>query len=91
MTRVWVSRNGHRLELDDSDQDKGSITISHGDASSSLHLEKQASTLQADQKLSIQANSIEITADTTLKLKASSIEISADADVTVKGATIKLN
>jgi uncharacterized protein involved in type VI secretion and phage assembly len=91
MTRVWVSRNGHTIELDDSDQDKGSITIKHASASSSLHLEKAQSQLQADQQLSIKANSIEITADSTLKLKARSIEIDADVDVTVKGTQIKLN
>jgi uncharacterized protein involved in type VI secretion and phage assembly len=91
MTRVWVSRNGHTIELDDSDQDKGSITIKHASASSSLHLEKAQSQLQADQQLAIKGNSIEITADTTLKLKARSIEIDADVDVTVKGTQIKLN
>ncbi len=88
-TLVWKSTKGHQFEFDDGDPP--SITLSHGRASSSLHLEKDASKLQADQQLSIQANSIEITADTTLKLKARSIEISADADVSVKGTVIKLN
>jgi uncharacterized protein involved in type VI secretion and phage assembly len=91
MTRVWVSRNGHTIELDDSDQDKGSITIKHASANSSLHLERSQSQLQADQTLAIKANQIEITADSTLKLKARSIEIDADVDVTVKGTQIKLN
>jgi len=88
-TLVWKSTKGHQFEFDDGDPP--SITLSHGRASSLLHMEKDASKLQADQQLSIQANSIEITADTTLKLKARSIEISADADVSVKGTVIKLN
>jgi uncharacterized protein involved in type VI secretion and phage assembly len=91
ITRVWTSRNGHAVELDDSDEDKGSITIKHAEASSSLHLEKAESKLQGDRKLSIQASDIEITADSTLKLKARSIEITADGEVKVGGATIRLN
>jgi uncharacterized protein involved in type VI secretion and phage assembly len=90
-TRVWKSRNGHVMEFDDSDQDKGSITISHGGASSSLHLEKSESKLQAEKQLSIEADSIEITANSTLKLKARSIEITADGEVKVGGSMIKLN
>ncbi len=90
-TRVWTSRNGHVFEYDDSDADKGSITVKHAEASSSLHLEKNESKLQADQNLSIEADSIEITANSTLKLKARSIEITADGEVKVGGATIRLN
>ena len=63
----------------------------HGTATSLLHLEKDESKLQAEDKLSIEADSIEITANRSLKLKAASIEIAADADVTVKGSVIKLN
>ena len=90
-TRVWKSRNGHLMELDDSPVDKGSITISHGDAKSSLHLELKESALRAEKKLAISADSIEITADTTLKLKAGSVEIQADGEVKISGSLIRLN
>ena len=90
-TRLWKSRNGHLMELDDSPVDKGSITISHGDAKSSLHLELKESALRAEKKLAISADSIEITADTTLKLKAGSVEIQADGEVKISGSLIRLN
>jgi uncharacterized protein involved in type VI secretion and phage assembly len=90
-TRVWKSRSGHVFEFDDSGAGQDSITLTHGTAATSLHLEKDDSKLAAEKTLKVEADSIEITANSTLKLKARSIEISADAEVAVKGSVIKLN
>src|SRR5262249_25581094 len=67
-TRIWKSRKEHVIEFDDSDD--AAINVSVGESSTTLHLEKSDSKLEAEEKLAIKANAIEITADTTLKLKA---------------------
>ncbi|HXJ65903.1 MAG TPA: VgrG-related protein [Actinomycetota bacterium] len=89
-TRVWKSRKEHLFEFDDGDDDPA-ITLTHGTAATSLHLEKESSRLAAEDKLAITADSIEITANSKLRIKAASIEIEADGDVSVKGSVIKLN
>jgi phage protein D/phage baseplate assembly protein gpV len=90
-SRVWTSRNGHRVEFNDDDQDKGSIVIHHAEADAGLTLAKSESVLQGDQTLSIKAGDIEVTATGTLTLKGRTIEIKADSEVKVSGAQIKLN
>jgi uncharacterized protein involved in type VI secretion and phage assembly len=91
MNRVWASRNGHRVEFKDDDQDKGSIVIHHAEANSALTLAKQQSVLEADSSLSVTGRDIDVTASGTLTLKARTIEIKADTEVKVSGAQIKLN
>ncbi len=87
--RVWSSRNGHRLELDDRPQ--GRVTLSLGDADSSLVLTETESTLAGARRLVVQGQEIELTADLKLTLKAPQIEIAADAEVKVSGGVIRLN
>jgi phage protein D/phage baseplate assembly protein gpV len=91
MNRVWASRNGHRVEFKDDDQDKGSIVIHHAEANSALTLAKQQSVLEADSSLSVTGRDIDVTASGTLTLKARTIEIKADTEVKVSGAQIQLN
>ena len=87
--RVWASRSGHRLELDD--RPDGRVTLALGDGDCSLALNRAESTLTGVQRLVVEGQEVDVTAHRKLTLKAPQIEIAADAEVKVSGGIIRLN
>lgn len=90
-SRHWTSRNGHHIALRDDEGQPGEALIGIGDGSSRLSLKKDESTLEAQQKLVVEAQQIEITATQKLVLSAPQIEISGDAEVKVSGGMVRIN
>lgn len=87
-SRLWTSRDGHRLELGDGD---GTVTLALGDATPALVLDQAETTLTGERRLAVSGQEITVTADRKLTLKAPQIEITADAEVKVSGGLIRLN
>lgn len=88
-SRVWHSRNGHRLDL--HDERDGKIVLALGDGDSALQLTAAETALHGERELAVTAQEIEIRADRKIRLAAPQIEIAADGEVTVSGGLIRLN
>lgn len=91
--RLWTSRSGHRVLLDDTDGSE-QITVSTGQGDVSIVLASSgAITVRGSGDIGVQAGgnlSLQATGDATLKA-GGSLTLQASAEVTVKGAVIKLN
>jgi phage protein D len=90
--RVWQSRAGHYVILDDTDG-KEMITIQTADGKYVFTLDQGGRQLivSADQKISVNGNDITIEAKNSMALKAQQISIDGSQQVDVKGgqATFK--
>lgn len=89
--RAWWSRNGHRVVLRDEDGGPGEILVAIGDGTSKLSVKRDATALEGEQKLSVEAREIEITALQSLVLRAPRVEIAGDAEVKVTGGMVRIN
>lgn len=99
--RVWRSRTGHTIVLDDTAGSE-SITIRSGSQKVSVVLDGAANglTITTDGDVKVDAKGkaqvtaqgdVAIQATGSASLKGSSITLEATADVTIKGSIIKLN
>lgn len=91
MHRVWASRNGHRVELNDADQDAGFVEVLHAQGVAALRLEKADSSLSGDDELTIRAKKVVIEADTDLVLEAANVTVRASGELTLQGAKVGIN
>ena len=86
--RLLVSRTDSRLTLDD---DQPSVSLSLGNSSCLVKLEKSESALTGDQKLVVSAAQIEIKATQKLLLSGAQVEITSSGPLTASGKPIRLN
>lgn len=86
--RIWRSRIGHELRLDDAADE---VALRLGDDDAGLRLAAAESTLHGDRMLRLVAQELELTADRRIRIAAPSIEIDGSGDVTITGGVIRLN
>lgn len=96
--RVWKSRSGHKIVMDDDDS-APAVTIEHKSGTTKLTLTKDGITVTSDKPVSVKGSDLTVEATGKLTLKGQSVEVKstssmtleASADMTVKGSVIKLN
>ncbi len=89
ITRSWVSRRGHKVEIADDDG-AGKITIDLKDGAYQIVLSEQDDkiTITTKGKLVVTADDdIEMTSKKKIKLSGQSVEVEGQADLKLKGAS----
>jgi uncharacterized protein involved in type VI secretion and phage assembly len=97
-TRIWKSREGHKIEMTD-DSSAPVLKITHSGGKAFVELTKDDVTVSSDKPVTVKGKDVTVEATGTLTLKGQSVSIKGSggitvdggSQVTVKGGTIKLN